>query len=82
MDQLVHSAPVSHLHTRGVVELCVAGLKTARITLKLTAVPRRRSAILVCPRLQARLACLTTRLRPRTLLPHHLTPDARFIQSP
>jgi len=53
----------------------VRTINTYIASTQLTAIPRRRSAILVCPQLQTRLACVTPRRRPRTLLLQR--PDAR-----
>lgn len=43
---------------------------------------RLGTAILVSREQKPALSCLTTRLRPRILLPHDLTPDDCSIQSP
>ena len=67
----------------GAAELCPVSQQTARLTLELTVVPRRRTAILALPTTKGpALSCVTTHLRPGTLPQHHLTTPEWSIQSP
>jgi hypothetical protein len=54
-----------HSSMSGDAALCAVSQQTARITLELTAVPPRRTAILCLATTKGNaLSCLTTRLRP------------------
>jgi hypothetical protein len=74
--------PRSHASMSGDAELCAVSQQTARLTLELTVVPPRRTAILRLPTKGPALACVTTHLRPGTLPQHHLTTHEWSIQSP
>lgn len=73
----------SHSSISGDAELCAVSQQTAHITLELTVVPHRRTAILCLPTTKSpALSCVTTHLRPGTLPQHHLTTQEWSIQSP
>lgn len=73
----------SHASMSGDAELCAVSQQTARLTVQLTVVQRRRTAILCLPTTKGpALSCVTTHLRPGTLPPHELTTPEWSIQSP